>query len=96
MSTLEDAIYALDTNRAVEILSSNHDLPQSELDSVLAIAISSEGPDSAVEPLLSHGAQITNWSFCGAAARGDVTAFQAFLDHGWDTNSLDFGQPALR
>ncbi|KAE8444282.1 hypothetical protein EG329_000689 [Mollisiaceae sp. DMI_Dod_QoI] len=96
MTTLEDALYDLNLNRVLEILEFNHDLSKIELDEALAIAISSEGPDGAIMPLLSHGALLTHWSFCGAAARRDVVAFKAFLDHGWDINSLDFGQPALR
>lgn len=96
MTTLEKAIYDFNIDKVIAILDVNHNLAQSELDSALAIAISDEGPDSAIVPLLSHGAHITQWSFCAAAARGHVIAFQAFLDHGWDINSLDFGEPALR
>lgn len=97
MAALEDAVYdfTIDIDKLVAILKSNHNIPQSELDSALTIAIC-EGPDDVITLLLSHGARITDGSFCGAAGRRDVKAFEAFLDHGWDINSLEFGEPALR
>ncbi|KUJ12937.1 uncharacterized protein LY89DRAFT_737835 [Mollisia scopiformis] len=93
---LEDALRDFNTPKAVEILESSHNLSQNELNSALRIAISSSSPDTAIDHLLSHGAQITETVFYGASARKYVISFQAFLDHGWDINSLEFGQPALR
>lgn len=96
MATLKDALQHSNMEEVMKILQSDHALPQRELNSALVTAISRDGPDDAIIPLLSHGAQITEGSICLAAARGDVVAFQAFLDYGWDINSLEFGQPALR
>ena len=50
----------------------------------------------ALEPFLAAGANITESAFVGASHRDDNLAYQAFLDHGWDMDSMEFGQPALR
>jgi hypothetical protein len=49
----------------------------------------------AVELLLFTGGLITEVAFIGALHRDDNITFQALLDHGWDINSMEFGQPAL-
>jgi hypothetical protein len=46
----------------------------------------------AVELLLFTGALITEVAFIGALHRDDNITFQALLDHGWDINSMEFGQ----
>ncbi|CZR65974.1 uncharacterized protein PAC_15874 [Phialocephala subalpina] len=96
MSALEEALEEVNVDRVLEILESNPGLSQDELDNTLFEAVSSEGLEAAITPSLIHGAKITQRTFLGATRRQDVVAFQAFLDHGWDINSVEFDQPALR
>lgn len=96
MAALDDALRHSNMVEVTKILQSDHMLSQQELNSALLTAVSRAGQDNAIAALLAHGAQITEGSICLAVTRGDVIAFQAFLDYGWDINSLEFGQPALR
>lgn len=46
--------------------------------------------------LLPNGACITKLAFLSAARSEDLAIFQEFLNYGWDINSTEFGEPALR
>ena len=46
--------------------------------------------------LMSNGAHITKQTFLAAIRNEDFPIFQEFLNHGWDINSTEFGDPALR
>jgi hypothetical protein len=98
IATLESAIYAHDLDRVKEILNFDPRPSQRELDKALMLATSHEegGDVNAVMPLLFYGARITEPAFLAAVRYPDNTIFQIFLDFGWDINSLDFGEPALR
>lgn len=98
MAPLEDAIQDGDLE-IKRILSSIPAPSQDELDMALSIAAESNqhgGYIDALEPLLAAGANITESAFIGASHRDDNIVYQAFLDHGWNINSMEFGQPALR
>ena len=99
MTPLEDAIQDRDLPEIQRILSSISAPSQDELDMALEMAVESDqhgGYIDALEPLLAAGANITESAFVGASHRDDNLVYQAFLDHGWDINSMEFGQPALR
>ena len=69
-------------------------ISQDELDRCLYEAIH-EGHLDILPPLLSHGAKVESSALYAATRRGDKQVFQAFLDHGWDINSLTKGRTAL-
>jgi hypothetical protein len=99
MTPLEDAIQDRDLPEIQRILSSISAPSQDELDMALEMAVESDqdgGYIDALEPLLAAGANITESAFVDASHRDDNLVYQAFLDHGWDINSMEFGQPALR
>jgi hypothetical protein len=99
MTPLEDAIQDRNLPEIKRILSSIPAPSQDELDMALSMATDSDqhgGYIDALEPLLSAGALITESAFIGASHRDDNIVYRAFLDHGWDINSMEFGQPALR
>lgn len=68
---------------------------QDELDTALGNATRA-GHAKVTGLLLSQGARITRQAFRDAVYSRDTTIFQEFLDHGWDINSAEFGDPALR
>jgi hypothetical protein len=96
MAAHADALSSSNVEEVGNILQSGHALSQQELNSALLTAVSRAEQSDTVAKLLSHGAQITTGAIGFAARRGDVIAFRAFVDHGWDINSLEFGQPTLR
>ena len=99
MTPLEYAVEDRDLPRIKRILSSVSPPDQEELDLALSMAADSDnhgGYIDAVELLLSAGASITETVFQGAGRRDDNLVYQALFDHGWDINSMEFGQPALR
>lgn len=95
MSSLEFFIRDHNLAQIESILCSTPQPPQREVDEALADAVD-EGFIDAVELLLSHGANITEPAFLGATSRPDNRVFQAFLNHGWDINSTEYGETALR
>lgn len=99
VTPLEDAIQDRDLPEIKRILSSIPAPSHDELDMALSMAAESDqhgGYIDALEPLLSAGANITGSAFIGSSHRDDNTVYQAFLDHDWDINSMEFGQPALQ
>lgn len=96
MATLKTTIVDGDIKGLQAQLSSNSDFTQLELDKALAVAVSSQGHIDAVVSLLAHGARINSVSFIVAVEQENVAVLQAFLDYGWDINSVEFDDPALR
>ncbi|KAK0105328.1 hypothetical protein ONS95_004291 [Cadophora gregata] len=97
MATLESAIEDQDAALFEEILGSSPGPSQRELDQALSLAVDSElGLPDAVIPLFEKGARITESVFLEAAIREGVELFEIFLKYGWDINSVEFGEPALR
>lgn len=94
--SLREAVLASNILRVKEMVASDPAPPQADLDEALTDAISPYGDDRAIAPLLSRGAKITLSSFYMASRRDDTVVFQALCDHGWDVNSVEFGQPILR
>ncbi|PVH86239.1 ankyrin [Cadophora sp. DSE1049] len=97
MATLESAIEDQDIALVEELLRSTPGPSQRELDKALAFAVDPElGLPEAVIPLFEKGAHITENVFLEAITREGVELFEIFLKYGWDVNSVEFGQPALR
>ncbi|KAH8690660.1 ankyrin repeat-containing domain protein [Talaromyces proteolyticus] len=84
-----------DMDRVQDLLNSDWKPSQDELDTALQKATWG-GYATIAALLLSKGARITSLAFSGAAYNKDPTIFQEFLNYGWDINSTEFGDPALR
>ena len=84
-----------DLDQLQELFSSKPKPSQDELDKALSVATWA-GHAKVVGLLLSQRARITYSAFYGATSRENTAIFQEFLDHGWDINSTEFEDPALR
>jgi hypothetical protein len=96
MTEIEDAIYDQTLQKVMQILARIPAPSQEELNLGLCCAIDLDGDIRAMEPFFASGAQITLNSFQSAFARHDLVAWQAFIDHGWDINSVEYGDVAIR
>ena len=97
MITFESAIEDQDLEAVLELLESKPRPSQKELNKALASAVDPElGLPDAVVPLFENGACITENVFLEGVTREDVELWEIFLKYGWDINSLEFGQTALR
>jgi hypothetical protein len=84
-----------DLQKVQDLLDSDWKPSQEELDTALYNA-TWKGFVAITALLLSSGACITDMAFIGATHNEDPAIFQEFLNHGWDINSTEFGDPALR
>lgn len=96
ITALEDAIYDKQLEKVIDFLDNNPGLSQTQLDVALAWAVGVDGDIRAITPLFAHGAKINSLAFDYAFVKGDLFVWQAFIDQGWDINSLEYGDPALR
>lgn len=77
------------------ILNQPRDLWEGQLEYSLSNAICRSDPQ-IVRLLLSNGAKLGFSSFRHLLRIGDISILEAFLEHGWDLNSTEFGEPFIR
>lgn len=77
------------------ILNQPRDLWDSQLGDSLSEAVCRSDPE-IVSLLLSSGAKLDVSSFQHLLRIGDISILEAFLVHGWDLNSTEFGEPFIR
>ncbi|KUJ15412.1 ankyrin [Mollisia scopiformis] len=96
INVLEDAIYEQKLDKVNEILETSPGLSQDDLNLALGSSIDPDGDIRAMAPLFARGAKVNHSAFRSAMMRKDLVAWQAFIDQGWDINSKEFGDIALR
>lgn len=77
------------------ILNQSRDLWDFQLGDSLSEAVYRRDPQ-IVRLLLSNGAKLDASSFRHLLRMDNISVLEAFLEHGWDVNSTEFGEPFIR
>jgi hypothetical protein len=84
-------------NEALERYLQQHlELKQRQRDDALYEAVNGRPALVIVGTLLRHGSRMKSMVFIKAIHRGDPGLFDLFLKHGWDVDSLQFGNSAVQ
>ncbi len=95
LSSLRSAICDHDIDQIKQILQDTPIIPQVDLNRALSFATQKTKVE-AIKVLMSQGAQVNENAFYFACSKHNVAIFEALLEFGWDINSVEFGEPALR
>lgn len=92
---LKTACFDGDVEKVQKLITCDWKLSQAELNDALYQA-TWKGHATIAALLMSNGAHITKQTFLAAIRNEGFPIFKVFLNHGWDINSTEFGDPALR